>query len=201
MLPKKVWLFLVVGFVITVPTTSYLITQKLAKTPMLNGRTLQPSRQLPEFELESTKGKPFGLGDMLGKWSVLSFGFTHCPDICPATLAYFRDELESLSTDAQDRVQFIFVSVDPERDSREAMQAYIDAFDERIIGLRGSQEQLEHLASAFGAYFHKEGSGENYQMAHSPHFFLISPDGQWHAFYTPPLERGGLAVDLQRLTY
>ncbi len=169
-----------------------------APRPLL-GTLLEPRTQIAAFNLTDSKGQSFTRDSLLGKWTVLSFGFTHCPDICPTTLAYFRDELNALPADAP--VQFVFIGVDPERDPPEQLGAYINTFHPAIKGVTGSVADVTAFASNFFAYFKKEGIAKDgiYGMAHSPQYFLINPEGQWHVLYTPPMPRGALAIDLKNL--
>lgn len=197
-MPKKLVLSLLLLFLIIVPGVAYVITQQITENPIVNGRAIEPSRPLRDFQLIDTKGKPFKMTNLIGQWTVLSFGFTHCPDICPATLAFYRDEIELLD-DKKSKTQFVFVSVDPERDELDKLDQYVKAFHPEIKALTGSEKQLRDFVKMFGAYFNKEGSGEGYQVAHTPYLFLISPDGHWKAFYVQPLGRGKVAMDLARL--
>ncbi|MFW7380369.1 MAG: SCO family protein [Oligoflexus sp.] len=199
-MPKKLILSMMLLFVIIVPITSYFITQQIKTDAIVNGRAIEPSRPLREFKLTDSKGQPFKLASLIGHWTVLSFGFTHCPDVCPATLAYYRDEIEFLE-DKLSKTQFVFVSVDPDRDRLEILDEYVRAFHPKIKGVTGSEEELQNFVKMFGAYFAKEGSGEGYQVAHTPYLFLIDPEGRWKAFYVQPLGRGKVAMDLARLIF
>ncbi len=181
---------------------SFAVNKMLHKPELnLQGSSLNPTQAVEAFELSSTQGGTFSRKDLLGKWTVLSFGFTHCPDICPTTLAYFRDELKTLSSDQKEQAQFVFVTVDPERDTLPLLTEYTQKFHPDIIGLTGSQEEIEKFASIFHAYFKKENPQADglYSMAHSPQYFLVNPQGQWQVLYTPPLSKGAIALDLTKL--
>ncbi len=201
-MPKNLMrnLSLIVGIVLIV---GFFIGNALKpKTmPMLQGSTLSPAEALADFNLQTTQGQSFTKQQLLGKWSILSFGFTHCPTICPTTLAYFRDELNDLSLESKASVQFLFVSVDPERDSQERLREFVGNFHPEIVALRGTLPELQNVAKIFHAYFKKEDSTPDglYNLAHSPQYFLINPEGHWQVLYTPPLAKGTLAIDLKKL--
>lgn len=183
-------------------TTSFLLTQEFgSKLSLESGKIVRPARELPKFSLSSEAGT-FSNEDLLNKWTILAFGFTNCPDICPATMAFYRDELKLLD-DESELVQFVMISVDPQRDTPEKLAAYAKSFDSRIITLTGENEELKKIAKSLGAGFAKEvipgdDSGQ-YSMAHSPYVYLINPEGQWQGLYNPPIGRGKLAMDVSRL--
>ena len=169
--------------------------------PVLTGVSLNPSQEVADFTLSSTLGSPFTRTNLLGKWTILSFGFTHCPQICPTTLAYFRDELTGIPKDQQSGIQFVFVTVDPERDTVSRLQSFVKNFHPEIIGLTGDMAELNRLVEIFHAYFKKENPSADglYSLAHSPQYYLINPQGRWQVLYTPPLAKGTLASDLKKL--
>lgn len=183
-------------------TSAYYLQSRPDGEATLNARALANSRPLEDFTLQYADGDAFTRQDLLGRWTVLSFGFTHCPDVCPTTLAFFRDELRLLEEDdEQAKVTFMFVSVDPQRDLPEKLAAYVHSFDPRIQAVTGGLNELKAFTKQFGAHFAYEGEGDQYQVAHSPQFFLISPEGHWTALYTPPVGRGKVAMDLAKLIH
>lgn len=169
--------------------------------PEVLGTWLEPGSELQDFKLSDSQGESFEKDDFLGRWTVLSFGFTHCPDVCPTTLAYFRDEIKALDPAAKDKTQFVFVGVDPERDPAPALGAFTANFHPEIKAVTGSIPELEKFAKIFHAYFKKEGQTKDglYNLAHSPQYFVINPKGEWRVLYTPPMAKGALALDLQKL--
>ncbi|SMF78846.1 SCO family protein [Pseudobacteriovorax antillogorgiicola] len=195
---KKLGLLLFGMFLGGVSGTSYFLIKQLDSASIENGRKLSESRPLKDFDLTDQNGASFNKNNLLGRWSLVTFGFTNCPDVCPSAMASYRDELKLLE-DSMSRLQFIFVTVDPERDSKERLKSYLEYFHPAIIGLTGSQEQIKSFAGMFSVHFQKQGGGENYNMAHSPQFFLVDPQGNWTAMYNPPLSRGKIAVDLTRI--
>jgi cytochrome oxidase Cu insertion factor (SCO1/SenC/PrrC family) len=130
------------------------------------------------FELVDTDGHTVRAADFRGRWLLVFFGYTFCPDLCPTTLneiAHIATELGPLAA----RVQPIFISIDPERDTPQALREYATGFDERILALTGTPEQLDRAARAFGIVFFKLPGldGKDYTFAHSGFLSLVGPEG------------------------
>ena len=171
---------------------------KPASELIKNGRLLQSPKDIEGIELTSMDGKQITKKDFLGHWSVVTFGFTSCPDVCPTAMGYYKQELDLIanSQNSKSGVEFIFVSVDPERDTPEVLKEYLKKFHSQIKGYSGTKEQLEKVAKLLKTFHMKTGDGEDYSISHSPYFYLINPEGQWQAFYTPPVLKGRMADDL-----
>ncbi len=130
------------------------------------------------FTLTSHKGTPFRSGQLDGRAYALQFGFTHCPDICPTVLQDFTNLLQQLGTNA-DRLQVLFVSVDPQRDTPKALARYLANFDPRIIGLTGPVADIRRLARAYRASFRKVPAAGGYTIDHTASVFLVNTKGQF----------------------
>lgn len=120
-----------------------------------------------------------------GRWQLVFFGFTYCPDICPTTLAYMASVMDLLGPEA-DRVAPIFVTVDPARDTVEVMAQYVAAFHPRLIGLTGSDAQTAEAAENFRVWYERAedaAAPEGYRMAHSGYIYLMRPDGRFEAVF------------------
>ena len=130
------------------------------------------------FQLLDTAGATVDQSRLKGKWSVVFFGFTHCPDVCPTTL-FAMAQVEPLLGKRADRLQTIFISVDPERDTVAQMRAYAanDAFPKRLIALTGSQAQVDAAARAYRVYHQKVGDGPDYSVNHAAYSYLMNPRG------------------------
>jgi protein SCO1 len=130
------------------------------------------------FTLVDTTGRIISDRDLRGRWLLVFFGYTSCPDICPTTLDSMGALLEQLGSIAA-RVQPVFITVDPARDTPAALGAYLTAFDQRIIGLTGKNDQIAGIAAIFGAqYFKVPGSDpKDYAFAHSSLIYVIGPEG------------------------
>lgn len=146
------------------------------------------------LDLPDTSGRVRRLDEFRGKAVVLFFGFTHCPDVCPTTLADI-----ARITREMDRVQPIFVSVDPERDTPEQLQNYVKAFDPRIIALRGDLPSTQRLAREFKIYFEKRKQGDTYTVDHSSQTYVIDPQGRLRLLVRPDRLAADLGEDLRTL--
>jgi protein SCO1/2 len=150
------------------------------------------------LELTDHAGRPRRLEDFRGKAVVLFFGFTHCPDVCPTTLADTAQALKLLGDDAQ-RVQVLMVTVDPERDTPEALAKYVTAFDPRFLGLRGDLAATQRAAKEFKIYFEKRKSGDGYSVDHSGQSYVIDPQGRLRLLVRPERIAQDLGADLRTL--
>ena len=148
------------------------------------------------LELTDHTGKPRRLEDFRGKAVVLFFGFTHCPDVCPTTLAEIAQAVKSLGADAE-RVQVLMVSVDPERDTPESLGKYVTAFDPRFLALRGDLEATRKVAGEFKIYFEKAKSGDSYTVNHSVQSYVIDPQGRLRLLVRHDRIAQDLAADLR----
>ena len=150
------------------------------------------------LELADTTGRVRHLEDFRGKAVVLFFGFTHCPDVCPTTLADIAGALKTLGTDA-DRVQVIFVTVDPERDTPADLDRYVKAFDPRFIALRGDAAATQRVAKDFKIYYEKRKQGDTYTVDHSSQTYVIDAQGRLRLLVRPERLAADLPDDLRAL--
>ena len=150
------------------------------------------------LDLIDHNGRPRHLEDFRGKAVVVFFGFTHCPDVCPTTLADVAGVVKKLGADAE-RVQVLFVTVDPERDTREALAQYVTAFDPRFLGLYGDAAQTQRAAKEFKIYYEKRKSGDSYSLDHSSQTYVIDPHGRLRLLVRPDRIAQDLPDDLRTL--
>lgn len=152
------------------------------------------------FSLIGHDGKPRKLEDFRGKAVVMFFGFVRCPDICPTTLADMAQALKSLGPEA-DRVQVLFVTVDPSRDTREILAQYVPAFDARFLGLYGDEEATRRTAKEFKIFYEKrDGSSAGaYTVDHSAQSYVFDPQGRLRLFVRHDRIAEDLAADLRQL--
>lgn len=147
-------------------------------------------KPLKEFVLIDQNSDTFDLSNLKGKWSFLFFGFTHCPDICPSTLASLSKLREQITKgiNGTKNVQFVFISVDPKRDTAITLKQYTNYFDPSIIGVTGTELELHNLTQQLDAKFEVESAQDknSYQVYHTSAVFLINPQGQYKALLTPP---------------
>ena len=150
------------------------------------------------LELTDPSGRVRRLEDFRGKAVVLFFGFTQCPDVCPTTLVDIANALNSLGGDAA-RVQVLFVSVDPERDTPQALGQYVSAFHPAIIALRGDLAATQRVAREFKIYFEKRKQGDSYTVDHSAQTYVIDPQGRLRLLVRHERLAQDLAPDLRTL--
>jgi protein SCO1/2 len=150
------------------------------------------------LQLTDHTGRARTLQDFRGKAVVLFFGFTHCPDVCPTTLAEISQAVKQLGPDGE-RVQVLFVTVDPERDKPEALAKYVTAFDPRFLGLYGDAEATRRTAQEFKIYYEKRKTGDSYSVDHSGQSYVIDPQGRLRLLVRPDRIGADLANDLKTL--
>ncbi len=152
------------------------------------------------FTLTDTNGRKRSLEDFRGKLVLLYFGYTSCPDACPTDLSQIARLMRSLGKEG-DGVQPIFVTLDPERDTRDVLRQYAAAFDPRLIALRGSVEETRRIATAYKVYFEKvpEPAAGTYFIDHMSFTFLIGRDGRYVAFFPPGTSSERMAVMVREL--
>lgn len=150
------------------------------------------------LELTDQTGRPRRLEDWRGKAVVLFFGFTHCPDVCPTTLADLSQVMKQLGPDAE-RVQVLFVTVDPERDTPEALGKYVGAFDPRFLGLYGDSAATQRAAREFKVFYEKRKTTDGYSVDHSGQTYVIDPQGRLRLFVRPERLAADLPDDLRAL--
>ncbi|MCU0896876.1 MAG: SCO family protein [Burkholderiales bacterium] len=152
------------------------------------------------FRLTDHAGKERTLSDFGGKAVVVFFGFTHCPDVCPTTLAAMRAVLEQLGGDAQ-RVQVLFVTVDPERDTRELLAQYVPSFHPSFIGLYGDAEATARVAKDFKVFYQKVPGTTpgSYTMDHSAGSYVFDPQGRLRLYVRHGASPEDIAADLKLL--
>ena len=191
----------VLAFVlVVVGSFVYRISQPRLMSPaemQINGLyLLDTPRDIGEFTLRTHRGEDFAPQDLEGQWTLLFFGFTYCPDICPTTMA-FLDQLvgELDGTEAAADTQVVMVSVDPARDTEEQLAGYVPFFNEDFTGVTGEFRDLFRFATALNTPFRKvPGQGDDYQVDHSANVVLINPRGHYHGFFKAPLDLAKMKV-------
>lgn len=177
------WLtVLVLIMAVTVYTGLQVFNSPSRPTAGQTGRALVKS----EFELVDHRGNRVTEQDFKGRWQLVFFGYTFCPDICPTTLTTMAEVLDALGDDV-DQVAPLFITVDPERDTKEVVAAYVAAFHPKLIGLTGTPEQVKAAAKSFRVYYakaEKADSPDGYLIAHSGYIYLMTPAGEYEAVFT-----------------
>ena len=151
------------------------------------GQSIRPSQSAFDFHLTNQQGNRVRLSQWRGQVILFSFGFTHCPSVCPTTLTNLATVYQGLSPADRERVRIAFISVDTRRDTPTVLQSYLSYFDPTFIGLTGSKEDIDRVTGAYGAsyaFVHTPGDApENYNVMHSSNLYLVNPKGQWELIY------------------
>lgn len=145
--------------------------------------------ELPEFTLTDQNTKPFTRERLKGKWTFVFFGYTHCPDVCPVTLTEMDKIIDLLPPQPapHEKYQYVFISVDPARDTPAVLSDYVHYFNDHIIGVTGSSDQLNKLAKTVKIKFSRgEGTDTEYAVNHSSAMLLIDPQGRYYARFRAP---------------
>ncbi len=173
--------------VVVIFALNSLQTRRTSSAP-----TITIPRDVRQIELVRDGGAPFQLADLRGSYTLLSFGYTHCPDVCPLTLTEYRRVKRDLSDNEAQQVQFAFISVDGERDTPELLDQYLERFDPAFIGITADDATMRQVADAFNVYYEMrqlEGTQASYLVDHTATLFLLAPNGnvvQTYPFGTSP---------------
>jgi protein SCO1/2 len=167
--------------------------------PKLQNAVLYPEpRNIPDFHLTQVNGQALDLASWRGRWNVVYFGYTSCPDVCPTTLAVFKQAWRDLGPqELRDRIRFNFISVDPARDRPDNLRKYVDFFNPDFIAATGSDEELTRLTRALGLlYARSTDAAGNMQVDHSGSAVIIDPQAHLVGMFRPPFSAAALASDL-----
>lgn len=169
-------------------------------SPIQTGTLLPQPRQLNDFNLIGDDGQPFTRERLQGRWSIVFPGFTHCPDICPTTLAMLKAVNDRLAASGG-AINVLFLSVDPQRDGPVQLASYVRHFHAQFLGATAQEPELARFTRELGiAYAQVPGSTpQTYTMDHSASLVLLNPQVQVAAYFTPPFSVDTLAADLLKL--
>lgn len=165
-----------------------------------HGTQFDPIRPVTDFTLTNQDGQPVRLSDYRGKLVVLFFGYTHCPDVCPTTLARLNRVMRELGDEAKG-LQVLFVSVDPERDTPARLKQFLSHFNSAFVGLTGQAEEVAAVNMAFGVYVKKEevGSAAGYLVTHTARIYVIDRQGRLVLTFPADAAVQDIAADLRYL--
>lgn len=171
-----------------VALAGYAVVKSLERYLLDDGLRPRQSGQADirsEFTLTEHTGRQVTEADFAGRWQMVFFGFTNCPDVCPTTLAYMASVLDLLGDNAG-KVAPLFITVDPARDTAPVMAEYVSVFHPRLIGLTGTDAQIAEATRNFRTWFERTDDAsapDGYFMAHAGHIYLMRPDGSFEAVY------------------
>jgi protein SCO1/2 len=172
----------------------------LAKPYAYHGSLLETPVLAPEIHLNDQDGHSFNLGDQRGKVVLVAFGYTNCPDVCPTTLAQFKQIKAGLGDDAAS-VRFVLITVDPERDTPERLKQYLGSFDRQFTGLTSSRSDLERVWQEYGVYQQKHApdSAGNYEVDHTARIYAIDKGGNFRLTYPYDMQASAIVEDVRHL--
>jgi protein SCO1/2 len=163
---------------------------------------LETPRDVGDFELVDHHGQPFTPASLEGHWTMIFFGFTYCPDICPTTMAFMAELTRELEDTEVADTEVVMFSVDPARDTVEQLAAYVPYFHPDFTGVTGEFLELFRVATAMNTPFRKvPGQDENYLVDHSANVVLINPRGDYHGFFKAPLDLAKMKVTYRSARY
>jgi protein SCO1/2 len=189
------WLLVAIAALCAALAGFWLARELDSSAPQLaSGTWLASPRAVADFQLTDNLGHPFTTRELQGKPSLVFFGFTHCPDVCPTTLAKLA-QVKKVAPVAG--LQVLFITVDPQRDTPTAVGMYAHAFDPDFIGLTGDPAAIDKVTKAFGvASLRVDLPGGDYTMDHSAAVFLVNARAQIVGIFTPPFDTRRFAQDL-----
>lgn len=196
---------LVLAFVVAVVATFvYLMVKPRALSDSAlranNAFLFESVRDIGDFSLIDDNGNAFTAADLRGKWSLLFFGYTYCPDICPTTMAQLNQFHKELDKRYVDDTQIILVSVDPARDDAAKLHEYVRYFNPQFRGVTGDFLALQQFATALSVPFAKvPGGGDNYLIEHSGNVAIIDPRGHYIGFFKAPHELSKLLTNYRSI--
>jgi protein SCO1/2 len=194
---KLYWfgLMILAGLVVLV-----LLVSGFTKPYTYNGSSIDPPQPAPDFSIKDTQGQTFSLSAQKGKITLLFFGYASCPDECPTTLAVLKQVKAGLGKNA-DRVGFVFITIDPVRDTPPVLQAYLEKFDPSLIGITGMAVELQPIWQSYGVYVDKtmDLTGSGYTLTHSTRVYLVDAQGNFHLTYSYGTSPDDILRDIQHL--
>ncbi len=196
---------LVIGLVVSAITGGAVFMSLALRGPSVQPQRatlLQQSPALPRFSLRDQDGAAFNNESLDGRWSLVFFGFTHCPDICPATLQQLSIARKRVLAQGESMFpDIILISVDPERDTPQVMAEYVANFGDGVTGVTGSLDEIRKLTTSLGVYFHKSiASDGHHKVEHSAVVMLINKSGEMRALFSAPHNVDHFVSDIPLIT-
>lgn len=194
-LTKAPWLQLCL-IALLVAAASGLWLGQFMSTPQSSEQHLAIDRPtVRDFSLTNTEGQTVSLLTYRGKWLLMFFGFTMCPEACPLAMQTVSATLEDMG-EVGKSIQPVFVTIDPERDTPAVLRDYLANFSDNIVGLSGSADETAGIAKLYGVYYRKRPLGNDYTMDHSTALYLVAPDGAYMRPFRADLDASELAADI-----
>jgi protein SCO1/2 len=193
---RKTWLILGLAALCAASAGFWLARELDSSGPELaSGTWLPQARAIADFHLIDDRGQRFSVAQLQGRPSLVYFGFTHCPDVCPTTLVKLAQVKKELTIAG---LRVLFISVDPQRDTPQVLSQYVHAFDPQFIGLTGDPDAIRKVAANFGVAVARVDLGDgDYTMDHSATIFLLDAHAREVGVFTPPFDVKKIAQDLR----
>jgi len=179
----------------------FIVASLGCQSENFRGNKMPEDIQTADFTLTDQNGKPFTLSNQKGNVVLMFFGYTYCPDVCPMTLSTWMQVQDTLGNQAQ-KVKFVYITVDPERDTPERLKNHLKIYSPDFIGLTGSQGALDSVYSSYGVYHDRndvEGSDGIYFMSHTSSTYVIDPNGEWRLLLPYGTSIGDIVHDVKLL--
>ena len=197
---KVISILAIIGFSLFVGIRT-ILGYPLITTPSFNGQIVEPPVAAADIVMVATNGERVALHDFAGQITLVYFGYTFCPDVCPATMSVLSSAMERLTTSQRERVQVVMITVDPARDTPEKLAGYLAHFDPSFIGMVGTEAEIAAAAAAFSAIYHKhEGTvATGYLIDHTASVAVIDQQGQWRLTLPFGLSRDNVVAEIKHL--
>lgn len=195
---SRLWLFLGLLLLVSCGSRPVVIVQGDPAPDAAGGTLLDPPKELADFTLTSQTGTPLGLRDLRGHPALVFFGYTNCPDVCPLTMTEWKKLKQDLGDTAKE-IAFVFISVDPERDTPEVVDRFLKGYDPSFIGLTGDKSKILAIAKDFGLFFQAhadDGSGAP-MVEHSSYSFLLDREARLHMIYSYNIPTESVTRDIR----
>jgi protein SCO1/2 len=196
---RRYWIW--IGLIILLAAIGF-VSVAFARPYSFHGSVYQPPMAAPDFSLQNTDGQLFQLSKQRGQLILLFFGYTNCPDECPATLAVVKQVFANLGSQSS-RVDFVFITVDPQRDNSTQIRSFLAKYNASFIGLAGSTAELTPVWKAYGVYQQPpiNSTVPQYQVTHSTQLYLIDPQGQLRMTYNLDTTVDDISQDIQHILH
>ena len=213
---RSLMMAVLIGFILVAAAVLFVLFNRIASQPastvntgaaivdsasvFTGGTPIDPPRELKDFMLTGNDGEPISLSDLRGKITLLYFGYTHCPDFCPTTMANFKRVREMLGADA-DKVAFVMVSIDGTRDTPDEMKKFLANFDSSFIGMTGKESDVEGIAIDYNVTAETQagGNADQYNVDHTPSAYMIDAQGRLVMEYMYGTTPDVMTEDIQKM--
>jgi protein SCO1/2 len=192
------WVWILIAVVVLILVAAFVLPE--IRPYQFHGSLIESQELAPDFTLTTQNAQTASLSDFRGKLVILYFGYTYCPDVCPATLAEVNKALDRLGEKAGE-VQVVMITVDPQRDTPQKLSEYLAHFNPGFLGLTGSPEQIVQVAADYGIYYGKRAGSQatNYLVDHTASLIVVDQDGYLRLIFPFGTPANDIAEDLTQV--